>query len=87
MEAAKAIRFSYVAGIKDGIITEAPITHEYRHALFTSLIDLHSKVDLIYAAGVEAAPVYKKLVKEHYSFAGVPPDSIVRKYSNEYQKE
>jgi hypothetical protein len=87
MEAAKAIRFSYVAGIKDGIITEAPITHEYRHALFTSLIDLHSKVDLIYAAGVEAAPVYKKLVKEHHSFAGVPPDSIVRKYSNEYQKE
>ena len=59
MEAAKAIRFSYVAGIKDGIVTEAPITHEYRQALFTSLIDLLSKVDLVYAAGVEAAPVYK----------------------------
>ena len=87
MEAAKAIRFSYVAGIRDGVVIEAPITHEYRQALFTSLIDLLSKVDIVYAAGVEAAPVYKKLVKEYYSFAGVPPNSIVRRYSNEYQKE
>jgi len=70
MEAAKAIRFSYVAGIRDGIVIEAPITHEYRQALFTSLIDLLSRVDLVYAAGVEAAPVYKKLAKEYYSFAG-----------------
>jgi len=40
MEAAKAIRFSYVAGIGDGIVIEAPITHAYRQALFSSLIDL-----------------------------------------------
>jgi hypothetical protein len=69
------------------MIIEAPITYEYRKALFTSLIDLLSKVDLVYAAGVEAAPVYKKLVKEYYSFAGVPSNSIVRRYANEYQKE
>lgn len=88
MEAAKAIRFSYAGGgIRDGVVTEAPITHEYRRALFASLIDPLSKVDLVYAAGVEVAPVYKKLVKEYYSFAGVPPNSIVRRYSNEYQKE
>jgi hypothetical protein len=87
MEAAKAIRFSYVAGIRDGVVIEAPITHEYRQALFSSLIDLLSKIDLVYAAGVEAAPVYKKLLKEHYSFAGVPLNSIVRRYPNEYQKE
>ena len=86
MEAAKAIRFSYVAGIRDGIVIEAPITHEYRQALFTSLIDLLSKVDLVYAAGVEAAPIYKKLVKEYYSFAGVPTNSIVRKYSIESKR-
>jgi hypothetical protein len=55
--------------------------------LFTSLIDLLSKVDLVYTAGVEAAPVYKKLVREYYSFAGVPSNSIVRRYSNEYRKE
>lgn len=47
MEAAKAIRFSYVAGIRDGMIIEAPITHDYRQALFASLIDLLSKVDLV----------------------------------------
>jgi len=46
-----------------------------------------AKVDLIYAAGVEAAPIYKKLVKQYYSFNGVPSDSIVRKYSNKFQKE
>jgi hypothetical protein len=87
MEVVKAIRFRYVAGIRDGIVIEAPITHEYREALFSSLIDLLSKIDLVYAAGVESAPVYKKLLKEHYSFTGVPPNSIVRRYPNEYQKE
>jgi hypothetical protein len=63
MDAAKAIRFSYVAGIRDGVVIEAPITLEYRKALFR-LIDLLAKTDLIYRAGVEAAPEYKKLVKE-----------------------
>jgi hypothetical protein len=87
MEASKAIRFSYVAGIRDDSTIEAPITHEYRQTLFTSLIDLLSKTDSVYAAGVEAAPIYKKLVKEYYSFGGVPLNSIVRRYSNEYQKE
>jgi hypothetical protein len=84
--AAKAIRFNYVAGIKDGVV-EAPITHEYRQALFTSLIDLQSRIDLIYGAGVEAAPAYKKLLKQYYSFSGVPSNSIIRRYSNEYNKE
>jgi hypothetical protein len=87
VEAAKAIRFNYVAGIKDGVVVEAPITHEYRQALFTSLIDLQSRIDLIYGAGVEAAPAYKKLLKEYYSFSGVPSNSIIRRYSNEYNKE
>jgi hypothetical protein len=86
MEAAKAIRFSSVAGIRDGVVIEAPITMQHRHILF-QLIDLLAKTDLIYAAGVEAAPLYKKLVKQYYSFNGVPSDSIVRKHSNEYQKE
>jgi hypothetical protein len=47
IDAAKAIRFSYVSGIKDGIVIEAPITIEYRQSIFT-LIDLLSKTDLIY---------------------------------------
>jgi hypothetical protein len=87
IEAAKAIKFNYVSGIKDGVVVEAPITHEYRHALFTSLIDLQSRIDLIYGAGVEAAPAYKKLLKEYYSFSGIPSNSIIRRYSNEYNKE
>jgi hypothetical protein len=86
MDAAKAIRFSSVAGIRDGVVIEAPITTQHRHILF-QLIDLLAKTDLIYAAGVEAAPLYKKLVKQYYSFNGVPSDSIVIKHSNEYQKE
>ena len=86
MDAAKAIRFSSVAGVRNGVVIEAPMTTQHRQILF-QLIDLLSKTDLIYAAGVEAAPLYKKLVKQYYSFDGVPLDSIVRKYSNEYQKE
>jgi hypothetical protein len=58
IEAAKGIRFAYVAGIRDGPVIEAPITQEYRQALFTSLIDLRTKIDPIYAAGVEAVPLY-----------------------------
>jgi len=50
------------------------------------LIDLLFKTDSIYKAGVEAAPTYKMLLKEHYSFNGVPSNSAVRKYSNEYLK-
>jgi hypothetical protein len=86
MDAAKAVRFSSVAGIRNGVIIEAPITTQHRHASF-QLIDLLAKTDLIYAAGVEVAPLYKKLLKQYYSFNGVPSESIVRKYSNEFQKE
>jgi hypothetical protein len=86
MDAAKAIRFSYVAGVREGVVIEAPITLEYRQALFR-LIHLLAKTDLIYRAGVEAAPAYKKLVKEYYSFNGVSSDSIIRKYTNGYLKE
>jgi hypothetical protein len=77
MDAAKAIRFSYVGGVKNGEVIEAPITTEYRHALF-QVIDLLAKIDLIYAAGVEAAPLYKKIVEQYYSFNGVPSDSEKR---------
>jgi hypothetical protein len=86
IDAAKAIRFTFVSGIKDGIVIEAPITIEYRQSLFT-LIDLLSKTDLIYKAGVEAAPAYKKILQQHYSFNGVPTDSAVRNYPNEYQND
>ena len=85
MVTAKTIRFTYVAGIKDSV--EALITLQYRQALFTSLIDLQCRIDLIYRARVEASPAYKKLLKQYYSFNGVPTNSIIRRYSNEYNKE
>jgi hypothetical protein len=50
---------------------------------FSRLIELLSKTDLIYKAG--AAPAYKKILGQHYSFNGVPIYSAVRKYPNEYQ--
>ena len=56
MDPAKAIRFSYVAGVRNGGVIEAPIITEYRHELF-QVIDSIDKIDLIYAAGVEAAPL------------------------------
>jgi hypothetical protein len=86
MDAAKAIRFNYVAGIKSGHVTEAPITVEYRRTLF-SLIDLLARTDPIFRGGVEAAPSLKKILKEHYSFNGVPANSVVRRYTNEYQRD
>jgi hypothetical protein len=86
IDAAKAIRFNYVAGVRDGQVIEAPITIEYRQILF-KLIDLLAKTDSIYRAGVEAAPVYKKMLKEYYSFSGVPVDSVVRRFPNEFQKD
>ena len=57
IDAAKVIRFTHVAGIQDGVIVEAPITHEYRQAIFTSLIDLLSKTDLIYIEPVSKLPL------------------------------
>jgi hypothetical protein len=75
-----------VVGVRDGQVVEAPITIEYRQILF-KLIDLLAKTDSIYRAGVEAAPVYKKILKEYYSFNGVPTDSVSRRFPNEYQKD
>lgn len=86
IDAAKAIRFNYVAGLRGGQVIEAPITIEYRLNLF-KLIDLLAKTDSIYRAGVEAAPAYKRILKEYYSFNGVPADSVVRRFPNEYQKD
>jgi hypothetical protein len=57
IDAAKVIRFTHVAGIQDGIIVEAPITLQYRQAIFTSLIDLLSKTDLIYIEPVLKLPL------------------------------
>ncbi len=43
-------------------------------------IDQVAGTDAIYAAGVEAAPSFKKLRNQGYSFDGVPNGSLVRRY-------
>jgi hypothetical protein len=62
---------------------DCPNTREKRAKNF---IGINSWIpnDHVFAAGVEAAPAFKKLQKENYSFDGVPADSVVRKYPNEY---
>ena len=76
MEAAKAIAFETIDGRN---------TAQSRQTSFFQ-IDFFSKIDLIYTAGVESAPSFKRLHKQYYSFNGVPPDSAVRRYKNEYLK-
>jgi hypothetical protein len=47
-------------------------------------IDIFAKWDSIYRAGVETAPALKKRRKQYYSFDGVPDDSRVRRFPNEF---
>jgi hypothetical protein len=47
-------------------------------------IDSLTLTDSVFSGGVEAAPAFKKLQKQHYSFDGVPLSSVVRKHPNEY---
>ena len=55
-------------------------TPQIRGLLFSKKIDPTAQMDAIYREGVEAAPSFKSLRKEEYSFEGVPETSVVRKY-------
>ena len=67
MDTAKVISFSYVAGVRNGGVIEAPIPTEYRHALF-QVIDFLAKIDLIYSAGDRSGASQKG---QYYSFNDV----------------
>jgi hypothetical protein len=67
MDAAKAIRFSYVAGVRNGGVIEAPIVTEYRHELF-QVIDSIDKIDLI--RGWDRSGASQKIIEQYYSFNG-----------------
>ncbi|MGA9153312.1 MAG: hypothetical protein WBZ36_22260 [Candidatus Nitrosopolaris sp.] len=60
MDAAKAIRFSDVAGVRNGGVIEAPIITEYRLCI----------IPLIYAAGGRSGASLKKIIEQYYSFNG-----------------
>lgn len=57
-----------------------PNTPNIREFTFKEKIDPIAQKDSIYCAGVEAAPSFKKLRGEDYSFEGVPENSPVRRY-------
>jgi hypothetical protein len=56
-------------------------TPELRHNVFGRKIDPRTRLDPVYRAGVEAAPVLKKLRGQEYALHGVPGDSVVRAYA------
>ena len=74
LDAAKSIALE----TRDGLTSpEIRKSHFYQ-------IDLFARWDLIYCAGVESAPSFKRRRKESYRFEGIPYDSPVRRYPNEY---
>jgi hypothetical protein len=87
MEAAKMIRFTSVAGsklYKFGTITCEDV-HTARDRKNDSLhVDFFASIDCIYLAGAEAAPDFKKMRKEYYSFKCVSRNSPVGGHANEY---
>jgi len=57
-----------------------PNVPESRERIFSYKIDRIAENDPIYLAGEEAAPAFKRLKSEKYSFNGVPRNSPVRRY-------
>jgi hypothetical protein len=64
-------------GTRDGENTAAIRNSKFK------LIDERCKIDSVYRAGVEAAPIWKRQIRDTISFDGVPEGSSVRRYSEE----
>lgn len=62
-------------------------TPESRMEIFTYIIDPLCKIDELYKAGVETAPIFKRLRKDDIDFEGVPDGSPVRLYKDTAYKE
>jgi hypothetical protein len=56
-------------------------TPQLRQHVFGRRIDPRTRLDPVYRAGVEAAPVFLKLRGQDYALHGVPDDSVVRAYA------
>jgi hypothetical protein len=74
MDASKSISFKTING---------PISPQNRYLYFLC-IDYLANRDLIYRAGVEGAPSFKRRLGQYYSSEGVPDSSPVQSYPNEY---
>ncbi len=73
MSAAETIAYEVKSGLN---------TPEKRSQVFGTIMDPMSELDQIYRAGVEAAPSFKNLRNEPYSFDGVPTSSPVRSFAS-----
>jgi hypothetical protein len=62
-------------GTRDGENTAAICNSKFK------LIDERCKIDSVYRAGVETAPIWKRQIGDTFSFGGVPEASSVRRYS------
>ncbi len=71
LDAAKTIALETMNG---------PNTPSMRALAFGRKIDPTAQEDPIYCAGIEAAPSFKRLLEEDYSFEGVPENSPVGRY-------
>jgi hypothetical protein len=77
LDAAKSIAFE---------TNEGPVSQRTRSLSFF-VIDHWANRDLIYASGVQCAPAFKKLLNQYYTFNGVPFDSVVRSFPNEFLRD
>jgi hypothetical protein len=82
LDAAKSLRKTYVSVRSDGSVSEEAITPHMRAKAFKESIDRKALSDPIYYAGVEAAPILKRLRNEQIFTDGIFSDSPVMNYLN-----
>jgi hypothetical protein len=82
LDAAKSLRKTYASLQSDGSVNEEVITPDMRTKAFKESINPKASSDPIYYAGVEAAPVLKRLRNESIFTDGIPSDSPVMNYLN-----
>ena len=80
LDAAKTMRKTYVSVRNDGSVSEEAITSDMRTMAFKDSIDPKALSDPIYYAGVEAAPILKRIRNEEIFTDGIPSESPVMNY-------
>jgi hypothetical protein len=82
LDAAKFLRKMYMSARSDLGVSEEANTYDMRGKAFKESIDPKTSSDPIYYAGVEAAPILKRLRNEPIFTDGIPSESPVMNYLN-----
>ena len=82
LDAATNLHDTYINRRNDGTVSEEIIPSEMRAKAFKESINPKTSSDPIYYAGVEAAPIFKRLRNEPIFTDGIPSDSPVMNYVN-----